>query len=349
MTRPRLRAFVLAAGYGTRLRPLTLFLPKALLPVGGEAVVEHTLRQLRDLGCETVVLNLHHLADAIPLHLGASYRDLPLVYSREEEIQGTLGALHPPRAVLRAADATILVNGDTLCRWPFRRMLRRHDKSGADATLLVHRRAPDPGLGGGVGLDARGRVVALRDKIVGEVKSRHVFAGAHVISKRLLDRVVAGPGDIVGDLYMPLLEEGIHVEGVITAGRWHDLGTPRRYLEANLDWLCRRRWRYFGLSRCRSWISPLASVHPSAAVVTSVVERGVEIGEDARVENSVLLAESCVAAGSRIERSILGPGVVLPTAARIEGRMINRGRTGYSIGAQETMMGELIYTPLDRV
>lgn len=97
--------------------------------------------------------------------------------------QGTLGALYPEREILAAADLILLVNGDTLCRWPWKAMIRRHLRSGADATLLLHRRAPVEDFGGGVGIDSHGAVVQLRDgDPIGEVAKRQVFAGAQVLS-----------------------------------------------------------------------------------------------------------------------------------------------------------------------
>ncbi len=338
----RTRGFVLAAGCGTRLRPLTLFLPKPLLPVCGEPVLGSTLRQLGEAGCEAAVVNLHHLGESISAHLGKSYYGLPLVYSPEEEIQGTLGALYPQRDFLAVADLVLLTNGDTLVRRPWRRLIRRHLRSGADATLLVHRRAPSAELGGGVGLDPSGRVVSLREESFGVVRRHHVFAGTHVLSRRLLDRLTAGPGDIISDLYVPLLRDGGHLEAVVTGGDLYDLGTADRYLEAVLS---RTRGR-FPFRRHRNWISPLAEVHPRATVVDSVVEAGARVGEEAHVSSSLLLADTEVAAGSRIERTILGPGASLPASAKIEGRMINRGHVGHPTGPHESVMGELIYTPL---
>ena len=80
----RIRGLVLAAGLGTRLRPLTCFLPKPLLPVGGEPVIGSLLRQLAAAGCEAAAINVHHLPDAIPQTMGASWHDLPLAYSHEK-------------------------------------------------------------------------------------------------------------------------------------------------------------------------------------------------------------------------------------------------------------------------
>jgi len=138
VTKPRIRALVLAAGEGTRLRPLTSFLPKPLLPVAGRPLIEHTLDRLAKVGCEAVAINLHHLGDAIRDHLGDDHQGMPITWSEErDERLGTLGALHPLRDFLRPAEVILLVNGDSLCAWPFSRLLRRHRDGGAAATLLT--------------------------------------------------------------------------------------------------------------------------------------------------------------------------------------------------------------------
>src|SRR6187402_2776161 len=118
MPRPRLRALVLAAGRGERLRPLTATLPKPLLPVAGRPLLAWTLERLRAAGCEAVAINLHHLGGQIREQFGDRFRGLPLVWSEETELLGTAGALPPLREFLSAADRVLVVNGDSLCRWP---------------------------------------------------------------------------------------------------------------------------------------------------------------------------------------------------------------------------------------
>ena len=344
MRRLRLRAFVLTAGRGRRLEPLSLFVPKPLLPVCGEPIVGHTLRQLAALGCEAALLNLHHLPDEISSALGRSYYGLPLLYSWEKEIQGTLGALHPRRDFLAAADLVLLVNGDTLCRWPWKKLLRRHLRSAADATLLLLRRPPEEALGGGVGVDARGAVVQLRDgEAAGKVARRRVFAGAHILSPRLLERVEAGPADIIDALYQPLLAGGGRIESVTTSRRWHDAGTAERYLAADVDWV-RGPWPWPW--RRRDWISPLAVVSDDAYLHRSVVEAGAEVGSDVKMDSSAVLPGARVASGSRILSSIIGPGVRLASAANIERRMINRVKIDYRPRADESVIGDHVYTPI---
>lgn len=338
---PRVRALVLAAGHGTRLRPLTLYAPKPLLPVVGEPIVGHTLRALSTFGCEAALLNLHHLPHMLPAHLGKSWYGMPIDYSWEEEIQGTLGALYPTRDFLAGADAALLINGDSLCPWPLRALVRRHVRTGADVTLLVLARGPDAGLGGGIGVDRGGRVVQMRDmEAAGEVVSRHVFAGVHVLSPRILNRVEEGPGDIIGDFYQPLLQEGAVIQTLPTRRRWHDLGTPTRYLDACLD---QARGGWF---RRRPAVSPLARIDPGASAVGSVIEIGAEVADGASIRDSVILEGARIGAGSRIQRCIVGPEVQLPGSSEVEGRMINRYDKRHRVGETESIMGDLVYTPL---
>lgn len=343
MRRPRLRALVLTAGLGTRLRPLTATVPKPLLPLAGLPVVAHTLAQLERAGCEVAVLNLHHGGEAIRAALGSRYGRLALRYSEEPEILGTGGALRPPRGLLQEADAVLVLNGDTACPWPLAALLRRHRRSGADLTVLLLRRSPDPALGGGIGLGGGGWVVQLRDGApVGKVKSRHVFAGAQLIVPALLDRLPEGASDVVGELWAPVLSGGGTLAAVLHRGPWHDLGTPARYLEAALDARPRGRIR-----RPAAWVSPLARVAPDAVLATAVVEDDAEIGDGVRLESAVVLPGARVGARSRVRRSIVGPGVVLPPATDVEGRMIVREPRGYRAAPGESVLAGLVYTPLD--
>ena len=233
--------------------------------------------QLAAAGCEAVAINLHHLGEQIRQRFGDSFAGMPLTWSDEPRILGTLGAFQPLRGFFAEADVAIVVNGDSLCRWPLKRMLRRHAGSGAAATLLLASR-PDPeAFGGGVGIDKAGTILSFRREAPAraDVVRRFVFAGAHVLDPALVADVGPGPSDIVTDLYMPILGAGGRIRSVVTGRRWHDMGTPQRFLEGVLDWaragLPERLWR-------RSWISPEAAVAPGAVVRRSAVEGGVKIG-----------------------------------------------------------------------
>jgi mannose-1-phosphate guanylyltransferase len=367
----RLRALVLAAGRGARLQPLTDAIPKPLLPVAGEPVLGRTLRRLADAGCEAAAINLHHRAGEIRRRFGQAFAGLPLTWSEETTLLGTWGALRPLRGFFAGADLVLIVNGDSLCRWPLAELVRRHLGGGAAATLLLSSRADPAEFGGGVALGRGGAILSLRPAESAGMAAesgagrpagsglramphvhpghaaagmaaesgagrsapaelarsrgvrRRVFAGAHVLAPWLLERIEDGPGaagapsDIVHDLYEPLLVEQPGSLATLTTGRhWHDLGTPRRYLAAALDWAAAR-----GQAQ-GCWISPAADVSRAAAVQRSSVEAGCRIGEGAAIEGSVLLPGAVVGAGALVRASILGPGVELPAGSRVENQLV---------------------------
>ncbi|MDY7091428.1 MAG: NDP-sugar synthase [Acidobacteriota bacterium] len=351
MSTQRLRALVLAAGEGRRLRPLTLAAPKPLLPVAGEPIVRHTLAQLAEHGFEAAALNLHHLGDQIPEHLGERHGEMFLVYSREPELLGTLGAAGPLRYFLEPASLMVVVNGDSLCRWPIKSLLKAHKKSEAAATVLVTERADPEPFGGGIGLDAEDRVVSFRrGEDHGTVEKRMVFAGLHVFSPRLLESVEVldakkpQPADFVRDLYEPMLRDGQRIQALRTTRDWHDLGTPRRYLEGVLDWTRGRTARR--LLHRRSWVAEGAEVHPEAELNTCAIEAGAVVEAGARIENSLLLPGAHVGRDSRVRDAILGFDALLPPTTYVEGRMVNPQTADFTAGPDDSLLGELVYTRL---
>ncbi|MEM6455814.1 MAG: NDP-sugar synthase [Acidobacteriota bacterium] len=345
------RALMLSAGLGTRLRPLTALIPKPLLPVCGRPVGGHTLHDLAGFGCALAVINLHHLGTQVAAAFGAQQYDLALRYRPEATLLGTLGPLAAARDLFADAEAIVVVNGDSLCAWPFAKLLRQHARSGADATLLLHKTLDPAPYGGGVGVDGDGRVTALRDMDpIGAVAGRHVFLGCQVIAPRLLDRVAEGPGDLVGDLYMPLLRDGGHIASLRTREPWHDLGTPQRYHAGVLAWADRAWPGRDALGGRRGGVvaHPLAVGTDSATLRAAVIEADARLGAGAHVERTVVLAGAHVPAGARLVDCVIGPGVTqLPEGASIEGRMITAAMPGQAPGPRATVMGDLVYTPLE--
>jgi mannose-1-phosphate guanylyltransferase len=342
----RFRAVVLAAGFGRRLRPLTDWLPKPLLPVCGKPVAIHTLEALAAAGCEATALNLHHLGEPIRRRLGDDFEGMPLTYSEEAEILGTLGALYPLREFMAGAEHLLIVNGDSLCRWPIAGLLRRHVKSRAAATFLVSKRADPKSFTGPVGVDRDGRLVSFRTAMMGEEVRPRVFAGAHVLSPRLLEGLGPGPADLIADLYVPLLVRGGHLQVYATGRRWHDLGTPRRYLLG-----CREWGRGEGVSRLvrRSWIAPRAKIEAGAEVKHSVIERGARVASGAVVERSLVLRGGQVSEGCRVRDSIVGFETELPPGTVLEHRLVTPERADVHPREVDSVVGGLVYSPMEGV
>lgn len=313
-----LRAVVLAAGQGTRLRPLTESLPKPLLPVRGLAVAARTIEELARAGCEAVAVNLFHRGDDIRKALGREQGGIPITYSQESRLLGTLGALWPLREFLDPADLVVVVNGDSLCRWPIKKLIRYHRRDGSASTLLVSKRT-DPGpFGGGITLDKKGRVLSMRSKAPTEKdQRRRVFVGAHVFSPGLLGRLQQGPSSFVPDLYEPLIAAGERLGTVVTSRPWHDLGTPQRYLQGVLAW-----------GRRNGWASPAAEVAKSGKIKRAVIESGARVEKGTEIVSSLVLQGARIGSGCYVRGSIIGPDVVLPENTSVEGRLVTVVREG---------------------
>jgi mannose-1-phosphate guanylyltransferase len=332
---------VLAAGLGTRLRPLTEAIPKPLLPVLGQPLLAHTLERLAAAGCDAVAINLHHRGDQIRKHFGDSYQGMPLTWSIEPRLLGTLGALEPLHSFLADSDVVLIVNGDSLCRWPLAELMARHRQCGAAATLLLASR-PDPAdFGGGVAADRGGAILSFRpetaDRSVPSAGTREsrgwrraVFAGAHAMAPSLLGERIASrpaataqPADIVRDLYEPLLaaRPGA-LASLTTARRWHDLGTPGRYLAATLESLAAGRH-----GGAPAWIAPTAIVEPGVTVLRSSLEAACKVGRGAWIEDSVLLPGAVVGERSVVRGSIVGPGAEVPAGGEVTARLVASGQS----------------------
>jgi mannose-1-phosphate guanylyltransferase len=306
---------VLAAGLGTRLRPLTGRLPKPAVPVCGLPLVQYAFARMAAAGARRAVVNTHHLA---PEMEGAARRaaratGLDLEVSHEPEIAGTGGALREAARRLEGAAAVALWNGDVLFDLDLRPVVEGHLASGALATMVL---APMPAGASyaSVEVDGEGRVRRIAGHGPGGpgLRSLH-FTGVHVLSPALLAAVPSHPFacDVNRHVYPPLLAAG-RVRGVVAGGWWDDLGTPERYLRANLDLLAGR-----------ARLAPLPGADPlaglsSAGPANAWVAPGAWLDADVAMEGPVLIGR-----GARVEaRACLGPGAVLG-----EGVTVGRGAT----------------------
>lgn len=271
-----LAAMVLAAGFGTRLRPLTEELPKPLVPVGDRSVLAHVCDTLAAAGVGRAVVNAHHLAERYDRE---TLESLALPVTRVEErgeILGTAGGVAGAAAVL--GDGPVVVhNGDILATVDLATLIERQEASGAVATLAV---GPRLAVGRGtVGLDGDGCVVRLRDHTFGTETHSGDFPGVQVISERGRERLPA-IGCLVGDVYIPVLAEGGLVNAAEVVAAFSDVGTLAEYGEANLAWLARRA--------AGSWVAPSADVGSEVELTQTVVGAGASVTGRGVVERCVV-------------------------------------------------------------
>jgi NDP-sugar pyrophosphorylase family protein len=291
-----------------------------------------------------VAINLFYQGEKIAARLGNGFGGMEIVYSPEEQLLGTLGALAPLTDFLASAELVVVINGDSLCRWPLKRLLRRHLRSAARATLLLSSRTPVEVFGGGVGLDREGRIVSFGEKRSwGEVDRRRVFAGVHVFSPELVANLEIRPAGFIEGLYLPMLEASELIHGVETSRPWFDLGTPAGYLVGVCRWAQRR-----GPARVasRSWLASDAIVDAEATVRRAVVEAGAKVEARAEIERSVVLSETVISKDCRVRDSIVGFGVRLPRTTVVDRRMVTVDRADVVPRQGDSVVGGLVYSPL---
>lgn len=265
-----LPVMVLAAGLGTRLRPLTEHRAKPLVPVGDRPALAHVLDRLRAAGATRVVVNAHHHAAQVRAfveQVGASL-------SEETELLGTAGGIARAAPLLGEGDVLVW-NGDILADVDVADLVAAH-RAPSQATLLVQ---PLPAGRGPVGLDVHGRVVRLRQDRFGAEATGGDFLGIHVLGRRLRERLPAA-GGLVEDVLVPALSRGEEVRAVLFDAPWQDIGTVPTYLAANVAWLRER-----GIDR---WVGPGASVDPGVVLEASVVGAGAVVTGSGFVVRSVV-------------------------------------------------------------
>jgi NDP-sugar pyrophosphorylase family protein len=231
-----MKAMILAAGYGKRLRPLTETIPKPLLPIAGQPIMVWNLLLLKRHGITEAIINLHHLGHLLVEALGDGSRyGMKLAYSHEPTLLGSGGGIKQAAPYLKNGPFLAL-NGDTLSDCNLSALINTHHDGGAMATLAL-RSDPHPEQWGAIAMDEDSRIVQIKGEPELSVQpgklpvTSYMFAGLHVLDAAMLDAIPSGPGSII-DVYIALLREGRSLRGYRMDGYWSDIGTPERYREA---------------------------------------------------------------------------------------------------------------------
>ncbi len=279
-------AIILVGGEGTRLRPLTYEIPKAMLPIANRPFLEHQVEHLRRHGADRIILACGYRPDAIRAHFGDA-----LEYVVEPEPLGTGGAIaHAARGL---QEPFVVANGDVLTDLDLTALQRLHRDHGARMTLALHP-VEDPSRYGVVVTAPDGAVMAFVEKpAAGEAPADTINAGTYVVEPGVLDLIPAGRAVSVEYEVFPLLV-GSGLYAWSFDGAWRDIGTPESYLDANLE-----QMPPGGL------IDPSAEIAPGARVMDSVVGPGCRVEAGARVLGSVLLAGAVVAGGRTVQNRVV--------------------------------------------
>ena len=295
--RPLPPALVLAAGLGTRLLPLTSLRAKPALPLGGEPLIAHILRWLRQAGITDAIVNLHHRPETITAAIGDGRAfDLAVRYSWESPLLGSGGG--PRRAfALVPDDELLIVNGDTLTDVDLPSLVTHHRQSNALVTMALIEN-PHPERYGGVQVE-HGSVTGFTARGQGGLH----FVGVQIARREAFADAVDGqPSESVREIYPALMRRHADAIGAwATKGSFSDIGTAWSYLKTALA---------VAGAAGTGLVNPTATISPTARIERSVVWNDVTVEDGAELIECVVADRARIPAGARYYRSVImaGPG-----------------------------------------
>ncbi|MEO5858605.1 MAG: NDP-sugar synthase [Pyrinomonadaceae bacterium] len=317
-----MRALILAGGKGTRLRPLTVYTPKPIVPVINRPFLTYQLDLLRKAGITDVTLSLSYQPDKIEDVLGnGSEFGVNLRFITEPSALGTAGAVR--FAVEKASEAVLVLNGDILTNVDVAKMVESHATRKNLITIALAR-VEDPTKYGLVDLAEDGSIRSFIEKPKDgtyEGTTKTINAGIYILEPAAVDLIPKGVNSSFEyDVFPKALEQGVAFSGyVLEDDYWQDIGTPQSYLSAHLDILSGKAGFALGDSADSIETSPTAfiensilgegcQVKPNARITNSVLGPGVHVEEKAVIENSVLWAHTRVSTFAKIRGAVVGKG-----------------------------------------
>ena len=297
-------AFVLAAGFGTRLQPLTHVRPKPLVPLCGVPALAYSLALCAEHGLTDVIVNAHYLADQVEAWAGEHEGVRVRVSTESPDILGTGGGLRIVRDQLNERFAVL--NADVLHDVDLTALLAAVPPGGGAMALRPHRE--DAARYGIVAADATGRVTTLSNvaegPAEGAVRTDTHFTGIHALDRSALEHVPEGFACIVRSAYVALVPQRA-VGSLRHPGVWLDAGDPAAYLEANLDLLHRR-------------VTLSLDPHARAAVARDPSGEGHGELPEVHLDGPVWVGhDACVGQGARLASTVVGHGATVAAGAEL--------------------------------
>jgi mannose-1-phosphate guanylyltransferase len=323
-----MKALILAGGFGTRLRPLTFTRPKHLLPIANRPHIEHVFDLLARHSVDEVVLLTSYLAAAFDDTVArARTRGVRVEVTHEEAPLGTAGALKNAERFV-GSETFLAFNGDVLADVDLAGLVAWHRARAAETTILLTP-VEDPSAYGVVPTAEDGRVLGFIEKPPpGQASTNLINAGVYVFEPSVLEEVPRGEvWSAERQLFPGLVATDRPVFALGTDSYWMDIGTPGKYLQANLDALS-------GAYRTDAVGSPgeetvvsadSVRIDPGARVSSACLGAGATVGSGATIERSVLLPSAVVSPGAVVVDSVLGESARVEPEVSLAGATIADG------------------------
>jgi len=291
------QAFVLGAGLGTRLQPLTDDLPKPLVPIFQKPLITFAFDHLLAAGCDKLVVNTHRLperfADVFPESL---YRDKRILFLHEPEILGTGGGIKNAHRFF-GSEPFVVYSGDILTDFELAPLFGEHARAGNDVTLALRNTHFPPTIA-----LQDGRIVDIGGK--DEKVAEYDFANVSVWNRQIISRIPSGGSVSFIPTLLEAIKKGERIGGVVVNdGKWFNIGSAKEYLEVH-RMVCEEQWKPAYLDPNHQWPTRRA---PSAVIdPTATLSGFYSLGANCRIEKGVRLRDTIVWPGAQIaSRSVL--------------------------------------------
>jgi NDP-sugar pyrophosphorylase family protein len=301
-----MKAMILAAGFGTRLFPLTIDRTKPAIPFLGKPLVGYVAEYVAQFGFKEFIVNLHHQPDSVRQALGeGSDFGVHITYTVEEpNILGTAGALDNAKHLLQD-EPFLIVNGKIISDIDIAAAVETHKRSGALATMVLKPNVKrekftivetEDGFVKGFGEMARPLTEEEIRDTEHEIVTPLMFTGIHILDPRVFDYIPPGVySDIVPQVYRPALEKGDKIAAHVSEGNWYELSTIPRYLDISLAMM--KDQDVFAGANCE--------IASSASVRDSVIWDDVTIGDDVQLYRTIIADDVVIPAGEHYENAAI--------------------------------------------
>jgi NDP-sugar pyrophosphorylase family protein len=326
-TNIHMQALILAGGKGTRLRPLTVYTPKPVVPILNRPLLQFQLEMLARAGITDITLSLSYQPDKIEDALGdGSDLGVSLRFITEPSPMGTAGAYKFAAGSIR--ETTVVFNGDIITDVDVATVVEAHRSNSADATMLLTP-VDDPSKYGLVESGKKGEIIRFLEKpsadVIAGLKTKNINAGLYVLEPKILDLISSGEScSFEYDVFPKIIaNRQPFFAHVLSDEYWRDVGTPESYLAAHHDFLAGKIKRFSPVADSPSDVATTAEIDdvsiigegcvikPNARITNSVLGPGVHVDEKASISNSVIWAHTRIGTSADIDSAVVGKSCYL--------------------------------------